>query len=117
MKEDLRNFWERPGKRFATAFLNDWMQRAKATGVHMLQQMARTLETHRSGLVAYYDFPISTGPLEGTNHKIKTMKTAGLWLPRPRVLQTQDPGNPRGHVRFSRMSLISVVNGGRNCFT
>jgi transposase len=24
--------------------------------------------------MAYYDFPISTGPLEGTNNKIKTMK-------------------------------------------
>ena len=26
------------------------------------------------GLLAYYDYPISTGPLEGTNNKIKTMK-------------------------------------------
>ena len=24
--------------------------------------------------MAYYDYPISTGPLEGTNNKIKTMK-------------------------------------------
>jgi transposase len=24
LKEDLRQFWEQPGKRFATAFLNDW---------------------------------------------------------------------------------------------
>jgi len=74
MKEDLRQFWEQPGKRFATAFLNDWIRRANASGVHMLEKMARTLEAHRSGLLAYYDFPISTGPLEGTNNKIKTMK-------------------------------------------
>jgi transposase len=74
MKEDLRQFWEQPGKTFATAFLNDWIRRAKASGVHMLQQMAKTLDKHRSGLLAYYDFPISTGPLEGTNNKIKTMK-------------------------------------------
>lgn len=26
------------------------------------------------GILAYYDYPISTGPLEGTNNKIKTMK-------------------------------------------
>lgn len=74
MKEDLRQFWEQPGKTFATAFLNDWIRRAKASGVNMLQQMAKTLDKHRSGLLAYYDFPISTGPLEGTNNKIKTMK-------------------------------------------
>ena len=36
--------------------------------------MGRTLEKHREGLLAYYRFPISTGPLEGTNNKIKTMK-------------------------------------------
>jgi transposase len=29
---------------------------------------------HRAGILAYYDYPISTGPLEGTNNKIKTMK-------------------------------------------
>jgi transposase len=74
MKEDLRQFWEQPGKRFATAFLNDWIRRAKASGVQMLLQMAKTLDAHRSGLLAYYDYPISTGPLEGTNNKIKTMK-------------------------------------------
>ena len=36
--------------------------------------MANTLEGHRSGLLAWYDYPISTGPLEGTNNKIKTLQ-------------------------------------------
>ena len=40
----------------------------------MLQQMAKTLAAHRSGLLAYYDVPIPSGPMEGTNNKIKTMK-------------------------------------------
>jgi transposase len=74
LKEDLRRFWEQPGKRFATAFLNDWLRRAEASGVRMLQQMAKTLAAHRSGLLAYYDAMITSGPMEGTNHKIKTMK-------------------------------------------
>jgi hypothetical protein len=30
LKEDLRQFWEQTGKQFATAFLNDWIRRAKA---------------------------------------------------------------------------------------
>ncbi len=74
LKEDLRRFWEQPGKRFATAFLNDWLRRAEASGVRMLQQMAQTLAAHRSGLLAYYDAMITSGPMEGTNNKIKTMK-------------------------------------------
>jgi transposase len=74
LKEDLRRFWEQPGKRFATAFLNDWLRRAEASGVKMLQQMAKTLAAHRSGLLAYYDAMITSGPMEGTNNKIKTLK-------------------------------------------
>jgi transposase len=74
LKEDLRRFWEQPGKRFATAFLDGWVRRAEASGVKMLKQMAKTLAAHRSGLLAYYDVMITSGPMEGTNNKIKTMK-------------------------------------------
>jgi len=74
LKEDLRRFWEQPGKRFATAFLNDWLRRAEASGIKTLQQMAKTLAAHRTGLLAYYDVMITSGPMEGTNNKIKTMK-------------------------------------------
>jgi transposase len=74
LKEDLRQFWEQPGKKFATLFLDGWLKRAEASGIKMLQQMAQTLAAHRSGLLAYYDVMITSGPLEGTNNKIKTMK-------------------------------------------
>jgi transposase len=40
----------------------------------MLKDFAKTLRLHRDGILAYYDYPISTGPLEGTNNKIKTMQ-------------------------------------------
>jgi transposase len=72
--EDLRQFWEQPGKKFGTLFLDGWIKRAEASGIKMLQQMAKTLAAHRSGLLAYYDVMITSGPMEGTNHKIKTMK-------------------------------------------
>jgi transposase len=73
LKEDLRQFWDQPDKSGADAFLRDWVRRAESSGVRMLEQMARTLTAHMPGLLAYYDYPISTGPLEGTNNKIKTM--------------------------------------------
>jgi transposase len=74
MKEDLRRFREQPGKWFATTFLDGWIRRAEASGIKMLQQMGKTLAAHRSGLLAYYDAMITSGPMEGTNNKIKTMK-------------------------------------------
>jgi len=74
LKDELRQFWEQPGKRFATAFLDGWIRRAEASGVKILRQMAKTLLAHRDGLLAYYDVMITSGPMEGTNNKIKTMK-------------------------------------------
>jgi transposase len=74
MKEDLRQLWSQPSKQAAESFLFDWAGRAWNSGVPMLSKFADTLMTHRAGILAYYDYPISTGPLEGTNNKIKTMK-------------------------------------------
>lgn len=74
LKEDLRRFWEQINKRHATRFLDDWIARAQASGVGMLKRFAKTLMLHRKGLLAWYDAPISTAPLEGTNNKIKTMQ-------------------------------------------
>jgi transposase len=74
LKEDVRQFWERPGKKFATLFLDGWIKRAQASGIKVLQEMAKTLAAHRSGLLAYYEVMITSGPMEGTNNKIKTMK-------------------------------------------
>ncbi len=73
LKDDLRRFWDQPGKAFATTFLDGWIRRANASGIKVLQQMAKTLAAHRTGLLAYYDVMISSGPMEGTNNKIKTM--------------------------------------------
>jgi transposase len=40
----------------------------------MLAKFADTPSLHQEGILAFYDYPISTGPLKGTNNKIKTMK-------------------------------------------
>jgi transposase len=74
LKEDLRQLWKQADKERATRFLEDWIERARATGIPQLIQMSNTLSLHRAGILAYYDVPISTGPLEGTNNKIKTLQ-------------------------------------------
>ena len=74
MKEDLRQIWDQENKPAAAIFLNDWMARAQSSGIRMLQQFAATLAFHRRGILAYYDCPITTAALEGTNNKIKTMQ-------------------------------------------
>jgi len=74
LKEDLRQLWEQPNKRTARRVLRDWLARARASGIGMLEKFADTLEEYQEGVLAYYDYPISTGPLEGTNTKIQAMK-------------------------------------------
>jgi transposase len=74
LKEDLRQLWSQRDKSTARRVLRDWLARARASGIRMLEQFAATLEEHQDGILNYYDYPISTGPLEGTNNKIKTMK-------------------------------------------
>lgn len=74
LKEDLRQIWEQPDKETAARVFDDWVRRAEASAIKLLQKFAVTLSMHRRGVLAYYDYPISTGPLEGTNNKIQTMK-------------------------------------------
>lgn len=74
LKEDLRELWNQPGKAAARRFLQSWYLQALASGIRLIQQFARTLLAHAPGILAWYDHPISTGPLEGTNNKIKTMQ-------------------------------------------
>lgn len=74
MKEDLRQIWLQPNKRMARLALEDWLALARTSDIRMLEKFADTLEEHEEGILNYYDYPISTGPLEGTNTKIQLMK-------------------------------------------
>jgi transposase len=74
LTEDLRRFREQPGERFATTLLDGWVRRAEASGIKVLQRMAGTLAAHRSGPLAYYGAMVTSGPMEGTNNKIRTMR-------------------------------------------
>jgi len=74
LKEDLRELWQQPDWRTGRKYLTAWCMRATASGIRILQQFARTLKRHARGILNYFKFPISTGPLEGTNNKIRTLQ-------------------------------------------
>jgi transposase len=42
----------------------------------MLIKSAKTLDLYRRSVLAYYDYPASSGPLESTNNKITTKRQA-----------------------------------------
>jgi transposase len=74
MKEDLRQIWRQSNKAAARRLLNDWIRRAEASKIRMLKNFATTLREHKEGILAYYDYRISSGPLEGVNNKIRTLQ-------------------------------------------
>lgn len=74
LKDDLRLLWEQPDKATAAKFLTEWCRLAQASGIKVLQTMAKTLQGFRTGILNWYDFPISTGPLEGINNKIGALQ-------------------------------------------
>lgn len=74
LKEDLRQLWKQENKKMASSHLRAWTAKARASGITILMKFAKTLAAHQTGILAYYDYHISTGPLEGTNNKIKTMQ-------------------------------------------
>ena len=74
LKEDLAQIWQQPGKVSARIVLDHGIADAESSGIRQLMKFARTLHIHREGTLNWYDHPISTGPLEGTNNKIKLLQ-------------------------------------------
>jgi transposase len=78
LKEDLRQLWSQKDKKAATLFLFSWLVEAFSLAAEQnlppLHRLASTLLSAWPRLVSWYDYPVSTGPLEGLNNKIKVLK-------------------------------------------
>jgi transposase len=74
LKDELRQFWNQTSADAAARFLTAWCDQAETSGIRLLQKFANLLRGHREGLLAWYSYPISTGPLEGVNNKIKLLQ-------------------------------------------
>ena len=74
LKEQLREIWMQPNKQEAEKVMLDWVKQAQESKVPQLIKMAVTITAYRTGILAWYDCPISTGKVERINNKIKVMK-------------------------------------------
>jgi len=73
-EEDLRQLWHQPSADAAGRVLFAWIARAQATTLHHFATLAATLEAHALQVLSWFEHPISTGPLERLNNKIKVLK-------------------------------------------
>jgi transposase len=74
LKEDLDLLWKQKNKEEAEKQLRYWCERARETKLQPLIKVANSLMARRTGLLAWYDVPITNAMLEGINNKIKVMK-------------------------------------------
>lgn len=74
LKEDLRQIWGQADKATAKRVLYGWAEQALGTDVRVLQEIGQTILAHASGILSWYDYPLTTAALEGTNTKIKLMQ-------------------------------------------
>ena len=74
LKESLKEIWMQRSKQQAEVVLMNWVQQAKDSKIFVLKSFINTVMSHKWGILAWYDYRISTGKVEGINNKIKTMK-------------------------------------------
>jgi transposase len=74
LKEDLRMFWRQPSLAEARSFVKQWVVDALALGNKHMTRFATTVKKHLGTILAWYKHPITSGPLEGLNNKIKVLK-------------------------------------------
>ncbi|MFA6719081.1 MAG: transposase, partial [Prevotella sp.] len=74
LKESLKEIWTQVNKERAIKEFDAWIEQAYQANIPKLTTFANTLKAHEWGVLAWYDYHISTGRLEGIDNKIKTMK-------------------------------------------
>lgn len=74
LKEELRGLWSKDYREEAEEYLANWVKKAWASGIKPLIKFANKIASHRTGILNYFDIPISTGKVEGINNKIKVLK-------------------------------------------
>ena len=74
MKLTLQDFYEQPNPRAAKAFLKDWCELARQTGLGPVRKVAQTLADHAEGILRWFISRITNGLLEGINSIIQAAK-------------------------------------------
>jgi transposase len=97
LKEALGLLWEQPTYGQMRSFLHEWCAWADGSGIRQMRQLAKTLLTHKSGILSWWKHRINNGRMEGINNKIKALlrQTYGLRDERYLVLRLLSLHNSR----------------------
>jgi len=74
LKEEINEVWRQPTKSMARNILYNWISKAIRCKVPQMVSAGLSMFKYREGILAWYDYSISTAKVEGINNKIKVMK-------------------------------------------
>lgn len=74
LKEELRDLWNCESYSEAERCLSNWLQKAWASGIKLIEKFAHKLAAPRTGMLNFFRHRITTGAVEGINNKIKVLK-------------------------------------------
>ena len=81
LKEAFDHFWGYRQRGSAMAFLYEWIDKARATGLSPMIKVANMIEEHFAGIMNYITFPITNAASEGINSRIQSLKSDARGLP------------------------------------
>jgi transposase len=73
LKEDFESFWESKSRQAAGFFLWEWSNLVWNTGIGALQRFVTMLWVHLLGVLAYFDFKLTNGPVESQNSRTRLL--------------------------------------------
>jgi transposase len=75
-KEAFVEFWSQPDSLRAKRFFAQWHDTVIRSKLEPLKKVARMLQSHLSGLLNYFAYPITNAITEGFNFRIQSLKAA-----------------------------------------
>jgi transposase len=74
LKEDFEDLYACETEEEAEQFLNEWTKRCERSGLDPFKKLAKRLKRWKTGILAYYQHPITNAVAEGINNKAKVLK-------------------------------------------
>ena len=74
MRLAFQDIYAQPARGWAELFFGKWVSWAKRSRLEPMKAVARTMEKHREGILAWFDSRISNGLIEGINSLVQAAK-------------------------------------------
>ena len=75
MRLAFQEIYAQPARAWGELFFDKWIGWAKRSRLQPMKDVARTMEKHREGILAWFDSRISNGLIEGINSVVQAAKT------------------------------------------